>query len=70
MKFKIGDLARYGPSPTGALGMLVQKLQWSHQEEKDYLNWDGEPAWWIQFFNDGEPTWCYEEEITLVSKGN
>ena len=64
--FKIGDLVRYG----SAIGFLVQKLQWSDQEEKDYLNWDGEPAWWVQFFNDKGPTWCYAEEIKRVSKGN
>ena len=64
---KPGDLVRYG---THCLGILLRKLQWDEDEEGDYINWDGEPAWWVQFMNDSGPTWSYEEELTLVAKGN
>ena len=69
-----GDLVIYGTKPhwelPGVLGVLLRKLQWDEDEEGDYINWDGEPAWWVQFMNDSGPTWSYEEELTLVTKGN
>ena len=71
---KPGDLVTYGTKPhwelPGVLGVLLRKLQWDEDEEGDYINWDGEPAWWVQFMNDAGPTWSYEEELTLVTKGN
>ena len=71
MRFKIGDLISYGTQSgwklPGILGVLVRKLQYE-TEDDEALNWDGEPAWWIQFVNDQGPTWSYEEELTLVSK--
>ena len=71
---KAGDLIRYGGLPgsplfPGVLGVVVKKLQY----DDDIIgarNWNGEPAWWIQFINDCGPTWSYEEELTLVIKGN
>ena len=71
MKFKIGDLIRYGLTDSfGCLGILLRKLQWDESENGDYLNWDGQAAWWIQFVGDDKPLWYYEVELTLVSKGN
>jgi len=64
--FQPGDLIRYG----AALGILLRKLQWDEFEQEDYLNWDGEPAWWIQYTKLPNRVWNYEEELTLVSKGN
>ena len=70
---KPGDLILYGTQPhwklSGVLGILLRKLQWDDDDD-DYINWDGEPAWWIQFINDEGPMWSYEEELTLVTKGN
>jgi hypothetical protein len=63
---KPGDLVKYG----FALGILVRKLQWDEFEQEDYLNWDGEPAWWVQWMEDNSRRWNYEEELTLVSKGS
>ena len=67
---KPGDLVKYG----AALGILLRKLQWDEFEQEDYLNWDGEPAWGIQWmhpsWNRAERKWSYEEELTLVSKGS
>lgn len=70
----VGDLIRYeGPGADfqGArfLGILLRKLQY---ETDDPIgnNWDGKPAWWVQFINDPRPTWSYETEMTLVGKGN
>ena len=63
---KTGDLVRYG----GSVGILLRKLQWDEFEQEDYLNWDGDPAWWIQFTHEARRTWNYEQELTLVSKGN
>ena len=69
---KIGDLVSYGTMPhwtlRGCLGVLLRKLQYDTDDES--LNWDGEPAWWIQYMDDEAPTWTYEEELTLVAKGN
>ena len=69
---KPGDLVLYGTMVhwelPGVLGILLRKLQWDNQDD-DYINWDGEPAWWVQFTNDEGPTWSYEEELTLVTKG-
>jgi hypothetical protein len=61
---KIGDLVRYSWS----LGITVRKLQYETDDDS-VLNWDGEPAWWVQFTNDESLTWAYEEELTLVTKG-
>ena len=61
---KIGDLVRH----SWALGIIVRKLQWNDQWI-EAMNWDGEPAWWVQYTNDESPTWAYEEELTLVTKG-
>jgi len=66
IKLETGDLVRYGAS----LGLLLRKLQWDEFEQGDYLNWDGSPGWWVQSINDEHRTWNYEEELTLVSKGN
>ena len=68
-----GDLIRYGGTPgnplyPGCLGVLLRRLQ--YHSDDDAINWDGAPAWWIQFVNDEGPTWSYEEELTLVTKGN
>ena len=69
-----GDLIRYGGLQDhghqfpGCLGVLLRKLQ--YETDDDAINWDGESAWWIQFVNDEGPMWSYEEELTLVSKGN
>jgi len=62
---KIGDLVRY----TGNVGIVLRKLQ--YENEKDAReNWDGDPAWWVQFIGDRRPFWSYEHELTLVAKGN
>ncbi len=69
-----GDLILYGTKPhwelPGVLGILLRKLQYDSDDDLGASNWDGEPAWWIQFINDDGPTWSYEEELTLVTKGN
>ena len=62
---KIGNLVRYG----GALGILLRKLQYENDDDVGQ-NWDGEGAWWIQFIDDGCPLWTYEDDLTLVAKGN
>jgi len=58
-----GDLVRHSWS----LGIVTRKLQY-HSDDDTALNWDGEPAWWVQFTNNESPTWAYEEELTLVTK--
>ena len=66
---KPGDLVKYG----AALGILLKKLQWDEfeaGEQEDYFNWDGETAWWIQWVGYNKRKWNYEEELTLVKKGN
>ena len=63
---KPGDLVQYG----AVVGILLRKLQWDEFEQEDYLNWDGEPAWWIQWVGGTAGRWNYEEELTLVSKVN
>jgi hypothetical protein len=71
---KCGDLVRYGGLPgnplfPGCIGVLLRKV--SHGDEEDFFTGeDCESAWWIQFVNDDGPTWSYEEELTLVTKGN
>jgi len=60
---KRGDLVRHSWS----LGIVTRKLQY-HSDDDTALNWDGEPAWWVQFTNNESPTWAYEEELTLVTK--
>ena len=62
---KIGDLVKCG---NAALGLLLRKLQYETEDESQ--NWDGETAWWIQFIDDEGPMWSYEEELTLIKKGN
>jgi hypothetical protein len=59
-----GDLVRHSWS----LGIATRKLQYETDDDS-VLNWDGEPAWWVQFTNDESPTWAYEEELTPVTKG-
>jgi hypothetical protein len=61
---KIGDLVRHSWS----LGIATRKLQYETDGES-MLNWDGEPAWWVQYMDDESPTWAYEEELTPVTKG-
>ena len=61
-----GDLVKYGSL---TLGILMRKLQYETDDD-EAQNWDGEPAWWIQFVDDEGPMWSYEEELTLVKKGN
>ena len=61
---KPGDLVRHSWS----LGIATRKLQYETDGES-MLNWDGEPAWWVQFTNNESPTWAYEEELTIVTKG-
>lgn len=73
---KIGDLIMYGTKSHwklhGDLGILLRKLQYENETDVDAAqNWNGESvAWWIQFINDEGPMWSYEEELTLVKKGN
>ena len=62
---KVGDLVNCGSL---VLGILLRKLQYETEDESQ--NWDGEPAWWIQFIDDEGPMWSYEEELTLIKKGN
>ena len=62
---KIGDLVKHAAS----IGLVLRKLQYETDDDS-VLNWDGEPAWWVQFTNDESLTWAYEEELTLVTKGN
>ena len=62
---KIGDLVRCGNRD---VGILLRKLQYETDDESQ--NWNGETAWWIQFIDDEGPMWSYEEELTLVKKGN
>ena len=68
----VGDLVRYGGVPgrafSGCLGVLLRRLQ--YHSDGDNTAWDGAPAWWIQFVNDEGPMWSYDEELTLVTKGN
>jgi hypothetical protein len=71
---KPGDLIRFGglsgsPDFPGVLGVLLRKLQYDTDDD-EAQNWDGMAAWWVQFMNDPGPTWSYEEELTLVKKGN
>ena len=70
---KPGDLVLHGTMAhwglPGVLGILLRKLQWDDDDD-DYVNWDGDPAWWIQYVGGESPTWNYEEELTLVAKGN
>ena len=70
---RAGDLIMYGTMPhwklRGCLGILLRKLQYDNDDD-EALNWDGEPAWWIHFTDDVGPMWSYEEELTLVTKGN
>ena len=63
---KCGDLVRHSAS----IGLLMRKLQYETDDALGGSNWDGNPAWWIQFIEDNEPLWAYEEELTLVRKGN
>ena len=72
---KIGDLIIYGglqdnPAFPGCLGVLLRRLHHCEDDLDEAQNWDGAPAWWIQFVEDSEPLWAYEEELTLVTKGN
>jgi len=60
-----GDLVKCGSL---VLGILLRKLQYETDDEAQ--NWDGEPAWWVQFLNDEGPMWAYEVELTLTAKGN
>jgi hypothetical protein len=60
-----GDLVKCGSL---VLGILLRKLQYETDDEAQ--NWDGEPAWWVQFLNDEGPMWAYEVELHLVAKGN
>jgi len=70
---KPGDLVLHGTRPhwelKGCLGILLRKLQYDNDDD-EALNWDGEPAWWVQFTNNESSTWAYEEELTSVTKGN
>ena len=61
---KVGDLVRHSTS----IGVVVRKLQYDEATD-NHVNWDGEPAWWVQFTDDDTPTWAYEEELTPVTKG-
>ena len=61
-----GDLVNCGSL---VLGILLRKLQYETDDD-EAQNWNGEPAWWVQFLNDEGPMWSYEEELYLVSKGN
>jgi hypothetical protein len=63
---KPGDLVRHSAN----IGLLMRKLQYETEDDLGASNWDGNPAWWIQFVEDSEPLWAYEEELTLVSKGS
>ena len=68
-----GDLILYGTKPQwklpGTLGILLRKLQYETDAD-EAQNWDGEPAWWIQFINDEGPMWTYETDIYPVGKRN
>ncbi len=71
----VGDLVRYGGIPgnplfPGNIGVVLRKLQYDDDDILAARQWSGDPAWWIQFINDDGPTWSYEEELTLVKKGN
>ncbi len=62
---KPGDLVKYASST----GIAIRKLQ--HDNDKDCKeNWAGHPAWWVLFINQTKPHWAYEDELTLVKKGN
>ena len=64
-----GDLIRYGFAGD-CLGVLLRKLQYETDDDAAQ-NWNGESAaWWVQFIDDEGPMWSYEEELTLVKKGN
>ena len=69
-----GDLILYGTKPhwelPGVLGILLRKLQYDTDDDLGASNWDGNTAWWVQFVQDDEPLWAYEDELTLVRKGN
>ena len=72
---KTGDLVRYGGIPgnplfPGCIGVVLRKVSPGDDDDLGSSTWDGESAWWIQFVNDDGPTWSYEEELTLVTKGN
>ena len=62
---KVGDLVAH----SGSLGLLMRKLQWNDQWIEG-INWDGEPAWWVQFVEDSKTLWAYEDELTLIREGN
>jgi hypothetical protein len=62
---KTGDLVRHSAS----IGLLVRKLQYETDDELAQC-WDGNTAWWVQFVQDKDPLWAYEEELHLVKKGN
>ena len=61
-----GDLVNCGSL---VLGILLRKLQYETDDD-EAQNWDGKPAWWIQFINDEGPMWTYETDLFLVSRGN
>ena len=69
-----GDLISYGTMPhwqlRACLGILLRKLQPDTDDDLGASNWDGEPAWWIQYMDDEGPTWTYEVDLTLVTKGD
>ncbi len=62
---KTGDLVRHSAS----IGILMRRLQYE-TDDPQVNNWDGNPAWWVQFVNDDGPMWAYDEELHLVKKGN
>ena len=63
---KIGDLVKHAAS----IGLVLRKLQYETDDDLGASNWDGNTAWWVQFVQDDEPLWAYEDELTLVRKGN
>ena len=62
---KPGDLVRHSAN----IGLLMRRLQYT-KDEDCRQNWDGAHAWWVLFVDNSEPTWAYDIELTLVSKGN
>ncbi len=62
---KTGDLVRHSAS----IGILMRRLQYE-TDDPQLNNWDGNPAWWALFINQTKPRWAYEDELTLVKKGN
>ena len=61
---KVGDWVQLGEY----IGVLVRPV--IPKDKAHTHQTQGEPAWWTLFIGDQELMWSYEEELTLITKGN